>query len=105
MAPRKAYLELDAQPATTTPYTPMEVMAMMYSRPASMLASTSLSVNGNTAQAARAGAMTRMGPRKNRPLLAPLGTMISLNISFTASAMGCSRPMGPTRLGPMRTCM
>jgi hypothetical protein len=47
IAPRKAYLELDAQPAMTTPYTPIDVMAMMYSRPASMLASTSLSVNGN----------------------------------------------------------
>ena len=42
------------------------------------------------------------GPRKNRPLLAAVGTMISLKISFTASAIGCSRPSGPTRFGPGR---
>jgi hypothetical protein len=29
MAPRKAYFEFDAQPATMMPYTPIEVMASM----------------------------------------------------------------------------
>src|SRR5436305_14468741 len=32
-----------------------------------------------------------------------LGQMSSLKNSFKASASGCSRPAGPTRLGPMRT--
>ena len=66
MAPRKAYLELDAQPAMMTPYTPIEVSARMYSRLASMLASTSVSVNGITAQAASAGAMDSIGATMNR---------------------------------------
>jgi hypothetical protein len=70
-----------------------------------MLASTRVSVNGITAHAASAGAMARMGPRMNRPLLAPEGMMISFISSFTASAIGCSRPWKPTRLGPMRTCI
>ena len=47
---------------------------------------------GSTAQAARAGMMVMMGPRKNRPLLAAAGVMISLKISLTASAIGVSRP-------------
>src|SRR5512139_1974662 len=67
MAPRKAYLELDAQPAMITPYTPIEVIAITYSNPALILASTSVSVNGITAHAASAGAMARMGPRTNSP--------------------------------------
>jgi hypothetical protein len=46
-----------------------------------------------------------MGPRKNSPLLAAVGRMISLKISFTASAMGVSSPNGPTRLGPGRICV
>ena len=58
--------------------------------------------NGITAQAASAGMMVMTGPRKNRPLLAAVGTMISLKISFTASAIGCNRPSGPTRFGPGR---
>src|ERR1700674_2249011 len=33
------------------------------------------------------------------------GIMSSLSSSFTASAIGCSRPCGPTRIGPSRTCM
>src|SRR5690606_8217578 len=54
-APRKAYLELDAQPATITPYTPMDVMAMTNSRPALISASTTSGPKGITAQAASAG--------------------------------------------------
>ena len=33
------------------------------------------------------------------------GMMSSLISSFRASAKGCSRPCGPTRIGPSRTCM
>ena len=70
-----------------------------------MLASATSGPKGTTAQAASAGMMVITGPRKNRPLLAALGRMISLKISFTASAMGVSSPYGPTRLGPGRTCV
>ncbi len=31
--------------------------------------------------------------------------MSSFIISFSASAIGCSRPCGPTRYGPMRDCI
>ena len=31
--------------------------------------------------------------------------MISLKISLNTSANGCKRPSGPTRFGPMRTCI
>ena len=48
-----------------------------------MLASATSGPNGITAQAASAGMMVMIGPRKNRPLLAAVGTMISLKISFT----------------------
>src|SRR5216683_1283057 len=36
---------------------------------------------------------------------AMLGWMSSLKKSFRASANGCIKPSGPTRFGPMRTCM
>ncbi len=36
---------------------------------------------------------------------ASAGMMSSLINSFRASAMGCSNPCGPTRIGPRRTCM
>jgi hypothetical protein len=45
-----------------------------------------------TAHAASAGMMVITGARKNRPVLAAVGRMISLKISFTASAIGVSRP-------------
>ena len=67
-----------------------------------MLASATSGPNGITAQAASAGMIVITGPRKNKLLLAAVGTMISLKISFTASAIGVSRPQGPTRLGPGR---
>ena len=70
-----------------------------------MLDSTSVSVNGMTAHAASAGPIASSGAMKNRYRLAPDGTTISLNSSLATSANGCSSPNGPTRLGPMRTCM
>ena len=87
-----------------TPYTSMLVMAIRNSRPALMLASATSGPKGMTAHAAIAGMIVITGPRKNKPLLAAVGRMISLKISFTASAIGVSRPQGPTRLGPGRIC-
>ena len=54
---------------------------------------------------ASAGMMVITGPRKNSPLCAAVGRMISLKISLTASAMGVSKPKGPTRFGPCRICV
>ncbi|MNT39033.1 hypothetical protein D3C72_1752500 [compost metagenome] len=98
-------MELPAQPATITPYTPIEVIAMMNNSDASILASTMVSVNGITAQAASAGMMDSTGATRNSPLLDLVGRMISFISSFTPSARGCSSPFGPTRLGPIRICM
>jgi hypothetical protein len=64
-----------------------------------------VSLNGITAHAASAGASASIGAMKNSARLAPDGTTISLNSIFSTSANGCSRPIGPTRFGPMRTCI
>jgi hypothetical protein len=66
--------------------------------------STTSGANGITAQAASAGMIITTGASRNRPLFALAGRMISLNTSLMPSAMGCSRPAGPTRFGPMRIC-
>jgi hypothetical protein len=76
---------------------------MISSRPALTLASTASGPNGIATQAARAGMIAITGPSRNRPGLAAEGLMISLVSSLSASAIGCSRPSGPTRLGPWRT--
>ena len=70
-----------------------------------MSATTRKSENGTTAHAASAVASEITGAATNRSRFAPAGTRNSLNMSFTASATGCSNPFGPTRLGPSRTCM
>jgi hypothetical protein len=46
-----------------------------------------------------------IGPITYRPLFACVGKITSLKRSFRASAIGCSQPLGPTRFGPMRTCI
>src|SRR5579872_6395918 len=51
-------------------------------------------------------AVTEMsGANQKMALSASSGIMSSLMSSFTASAIGCSRPCGPTRIGPRRACM
>src|SRR5689334_9954535 len=87
------------------PYTPIDVIARMYKRPALMLERTSVSENGTTAHAASAGASESIGAMKNSQRFAPVGMMISLNNIFITSANGGSKPSGPTRLGPIRTCI
>src|SRR5205814_3296030 len=77
----------------------------MYNRPALMLDSTRDSENGITAHAASAGASDNIGAIKNSQRFASVGTTISLNSILSTSANGCSSPNGPTRLGPMRTCI
>ena len=70
-----------------------------------MLESTSVSENGTTAHAASAGASESIGAMKKSQRFAPVGTTISLNSIFSTSAKGWSKPSGPTRFGPMRTCI
>src|SRR6201985_1795860 len=61
IAPRNAYLEFDAQPARITPYTPIDEIAIAYSRPALMSPSTAPAWNGITAHTANAGTTTITG--------------------------------------------
>ncbi len=61
--------------------------------------------NGITAQIATAGISTISGAMMYMPRLTALGTMTSLSSSLSTSAIGCSRPIGPTRFGPRRTCI
>ena len=70
-----------------------------------MSAITSPSPNGITAQATSAKMKVSIGARMNTALLAPAGRMVSLTISFSASANGWNMPKGPTTFGPLRSCM
>jgi hypothetical protein len=67
-------------------------MAIRNSSPAFMLARATSGPKGITTQATSAGMMVITGPRKKSGLLAAVGRMISLKISFTASAIGVSNP-------------
>ena len=73
IAPRKAYFEFDAQPARMIPYTPSEVIASRYSRPALAFDSTSFASKGTTAHAANAGTSAHSGASRNRPRFALVG--------------------------------
>ena len=61
--------------------------------------------NGITAKATIAGITAMHGASQKTSLSAFSGTMSSLIMSFRTSAIGWSRPCGPTRRGPSRTCM
>src|SRR6266702_8138136 len=109
IAPRKAYLELAAQPAMMTPYTPIEVSDNRYNKPALAFDTTTVADSGTTAHAANAGISVIMGARRNRNLFAFAGMITSFMSSFTTSAKGCPRPGNipstRTRFGPRRNCI
>ena len=69
-----------------------------------MSASTTPLSKGITAQAMRLRLKVRIGAAMKTTRLAPLGITVSLNSSLAPSANGCSRPKGPTTLGPLRSC-
>ncbi len=69
-----------------------------------MLAITQSSLTGITAQAASASTQVTSGASRNTPLLAPDGITGSLTANLIRSANDCSRPQGPTTLGPRRIC-
>src|SRR5258708_6341688 len=99
MAPRNAYLELAAQPAMMTPYTPIEVSDSRYSRPASAFDTTTVGDSGITAQAANAGTSAMMGASRNRNLLAFAGMMTSFMRSLKTSP-NAPPPPAPTPKTP-----
>src|SRR5258708_36771900 len=59
---------------------------------------------GITAQAASASTQLTKGASRNTPLLAPEGMIGSFSTNFRRSAKDCSRPQGPTTLGPRLIC-
>ena len=75
--------------------TPMMNTAPMLSRPSSVS-----SPNGMTATTSNVGTNRTIGARLKTALSAVSGTVSSFVISFTMSAIGCSSPKGPQRLGP-----
>ena len=71
-----------------------------------MSASTTPTSNGITAQAISATVKVMIGAIRNRPRLAELdGMIVSLRKTFSPSAKLCSRPNGPTTLGPRRSAI
>ena len=46
-----------------------------------------------------------IGAMMNTTLLAPVGITVSLTNILMPSAIGCQMPMGPTTIGPWRSCM
>ena len=62
-----------------------------------------MATNGTTAQATSAVMKPIMGAMTNSTPLALDGTIVSFSTSFRPSAIGCSRPNGPTTLGPRRS--
>ena len=60
---------------------------------------------GSPTSAVNAQIVEMTGAKKKTTLSAARGMMSSLNASFRPSASDCSRPNGPTWLGPGRTCI
>lgn len=103
IAPMRGYFELEDQPDHRIVYVNIPDIAMMNSSPRFIL------VNacgiGRGAHEIRARVRAMIGDSVNRMGEDMVGFVVSLMINFRPSAMGCSRPAGPTRLGPLRSCM
>src|SRR5450432_2160709 len=67
-----------------------------------MFHTTQPGASGITAQAPNARVKLTMGASRKTNLSAPAGMTISLSTNFRKSAKDCSRPKGPTTLGPLR---
>jgi hypothetical protein len=70
-----------------------------------MSLSTISGPKGITAQASIARVKVMIGAMMNRPRLAEDGMMVSFRNTFNPSAKLCSRPNGPTTLGPRRSAI
>src|ERR1019366_1426212 len=85
------------------PRMPTADMAETTRRPTFTSATKIDLANGITAKALSAVMVETHGANQKMALSDSAGMMSSLSSNFTASAMGCSRPCGPTRIGPSRT--
>ena len=70
-----------------------------------MLDNAQPSAHGNIASEAKAGTRQMTGASMKMGLSAAEGMMSSLKKLLMPSAMGCSSPSQPTRVGPMRICI
>lgn len=99
----RGYFEFDDHPDHRMVYVNMPDMAIMKSRPRFMLVSAS--GIGIGAQEIRARDRAMIGDSVNRTGDERVGLVVSFVINFRPSAIGWSRPRGPTKLGPLRSCM
>src|SRR5688500_135195 len=101
--PNNAYLEFDDQPASIKASTPTLETANTSSNPMLTSAMTAQSgPNGITEKTMNAEATAMYGAKKKIQRSAFSGMKSSLVKSFRPSAIGCSSPHGPTRIGPSR---
>lgn len=103
MAPIRGYFEFDDQPDHRIVYVNIPDMAIMNSRPRFIFASGVGIGIGAQVVSARVNAM--IGERVNRIGDESVGFVGSFRISLIPSAIGCNRPIGPTRFGPFRNCI
>lgn len=102
-APIRAYFELEAHPDPRMEYTARLERARINSMPRFMSV-TGFGI-GIGAHSIRARVRARMGAVRKRTGEEVDGRIGSLIKSFTPSAIGCSKPYGPTTLGPLRNCI
>src|ERR1043165_8466837 len=104
--PSSAYFELDDHPARINANTPTLETANTSNSPILTSAITAQSgPNGTTENTMNAEATAIYGAKKKIQRSACSGMKSSLVSSLRPSAMGCSSPHGPTRIGPSRACM
>lgn len=102
-APIRAYFELDAHPDHMIVYTARLDSASINRIPRFMLVMGC--GMGRGVHMVRARVRARMGAMMNIEVDDVMGRRGSLVNNLIASAIGCSRPQGPTMFGPFRSCM
>src|ERR1043165_4510097 len=104
--PSSAYFEFDDQPASINASTPTLDTANTSSKPIFTSAITAQSgPNGITENTMKAEATAIYGAKKKIQRSAFSGMKSSLVSSLRPSAIGCSSPHGPTRIGPSLACI
>lgn len=103
IAPISGYFEFDDHPDHRTVYVNMLDMAMMNRSPRFIL--VSCDGMGRGAHVINASVSAIIGEMVNRIGDDMVGLVGSFMISLIPSAIGCRSPMGPTMLGPFRSCM
>lgn len=103
IAPSSEYLLRLDQPARNNPSGLRLETAIKYTRPDGRSTGTRPAANGTTAITRNDESSTITGAIRWTTWSADRGTIFSLMSSLSPSAIGCNRPSGPTRLGPIRS--